>query len=142
MTKEIFQKLDLIPQVNYINKIIKEGGSLSGICKELKMGKSISSKFKDNGYKFLNKQYILTTGGKCPHEKPQEARKEEIGPITPRKVGRPPSVNRREVVKMTIDISKTTYKALKYMVIDKETTMTLYIEELLKANLNEKYFKI
>jgi len=61
MTKEEFLKLNLNGQVEYINKLMAEGQSLSIICKDIGISKSISAKIINHGYVFdkINKQYIL-----------------------------------------------------------------------------------
>ena len=145
MTKELFLDLTILQQIEYFNKLMAEGGSLSSICKELGISKSISSKFKGHGYVFLDKQYLLQEGNKTPPNKPQERAKEKKGIVTPIKtniVGRPKKIDKNKVVKMTLEIDKSIHKALKYMAIDKEITITSYIEKLIKADLNEKYFKL
>lgn len=61
MTKEEFLKLNLNYQVEYINKLMVSGQSLSIICKNIGISKSISAKIINHGYVFdkVNKQYIL-----------------------------------------------------------------------------------
>jgi hypothetical protein len=61
MTKEELLKSNLNEQVEYINKLMAEGQSLSIICKNIGISKSISAKIINHGYVFdkINKQYIL-----------------------------------------------------------------------------------
>ena len=61
MTKEELLKSNLNEQVEYINKLMAEGQSLSIICKNIGISKSISAKIINHGYIFdkINKQYIL-----------------------------------------------------------------------------------
>ena len=59
----------------------------------------------------------------------------------PKKVGRP----KREGLKpkkLTIEIDQEVYKALMHFKIDQGVYVNGYIEELIKANVPEKYFKL
>jgi hypothetical protein len=61
MTKEEFQSMSLVKQVDYYNERMKQGQTMSKISSELGISKSISAKFLGHGYT-LNKtdnQYVL-----------------------------------------------------------------------------------
>ena len=60
MNKDNFNKLDVLEQIKYINRSIKDGYTISGICKEIGIGRStISDRFKKNGFERnpANNQY-------------------------------------------------------------------------------------
>ncbi|HZK52960.1 MAG TPA: hypothetical protein VFC84_01965 [Desulfosporosinus sp.] len=59
----------------------------------------------------------------------------------PKRVGRPPRTGKK-MKKLTIEIDPDVYKALLFYKIDQELYMNNYIEELIKANVPEKYFDI
>lgn len=60
MTKEEFNKLDIIEQINYINDRLSEGNTLTNLAKEIGIGRStITDRFNKVGYKYNSevKQY-------------------------------------------------------------------------------------
>lgn len=62
MNKEEFKKLDILSQINHVNKTLKEGKTLTAFSEEVGISrKTISKKFSDAGYKYSQskKQYIL-----------------------------------------------------------------------------------
>ena len=60
----------------------------------------------------------------------------------PKKVGRPRRLDKTKLKKLTIEINEEIYKALMFYKIDQDFYVNGYIEELLKANVPEKYFKM
>ena len=58
----------------------------------------------------------------------------------PKKVGRPKREGKKPK-KITIEIDQDVYKALMHFKIDQDLYVNGYIEDLLKANVPEKYFK-
>jgi len=58
-----------------------------------------------------------------------------------KKVGRPKRVGKKPK-KLTIEIDQEVYKALMFYKIDQGVYVNGYIEELLKANVPEKYFNL
>jgi len=159
MLKEEFLQLTISKQINHVNDIINKGGSLTSICKELGISKSISAKFKNHGYILKDKQYILELkeGQETSFKEPIEI-KQKIDTITPgntinvmelqqelkevNPVGRPKTRDKNKIVKLTIEMNKDIIKALKFMAIGEEVYINQYIEELLKKNIPEKYFNI
>lgn len=62
MNKEQFQKLDILGQIENVNKILKEGKTLTLFSEEIGISrKTISKNFSKAGYKYSQskKQYIL-----------------------------------------------------------------------------------
>lgn len=62
MNKEEFKKLDTLEQINLVNKILKEGKTLTAFSEEVGVSrKTISKNFSKIGYKYSQskKQYIL-----------------------------------------------------------------------------------
>ena len=62
MNKEEFKKLDTLSQINLINKVLKEGKTLTAFSEEVGVSrKTISKNFSKVGYKYSQskKQYIL-----------------------------------------------------------------------------------
>ena len=61
MTKEEFQSMQLVKQVEYYNERMKQGQTMSKTSSELGVSKSISAKFLSHGYTFnkTNNQYVL-----------------------------------------------------------------------------------
>ena len=56
MNKDTFNKLAINEQVEYFNKELVKGNSLTNICKSINIGRStVSDRFKKINYKF-NKQ--------------------------------------------------------------------------------------
>ena len=58
MDREDFLKLSLIEQIDFFNSRMKNGYSMTKITNELGISKSISEKFKKNGYKLIENQFI------------------------------------------------------------------------------------
>lgn len=62
MNKEEFKKLDILKQISIINKVLKEGKTLTSFSEEIGISrKTISKKFSNIGYKYSQskKQYIF-----------------------------------------------------------------------------------
>jgi len=59
LNKEEFQKLPLNEQIDYYNEKMLQGESMSKISSVIGISKSVSAKFKEHGYKLIDKQYIL-----------------------------------------------------------------------------------
>lgn len=62
MNKEQFKSLDILSQIEYVNKILKEGKTLTVFSEEVGISrKTISKNFSKLGYKYSQskKQYIL-----------------------------------------------------------------------------------
>ena len=62
MNKEEFKNLDILNQIEYVNKILKEGKTLTAFSEEVGISrKTISKNFSKAGYKYSQskKQYIV-----------------------------------------------------------------------------------
>lgn len=62
MNKEQFKNLDILNQIEYVNKILKEGQTLTKFSEEVEISrKTISKNFSKSGYKYSQskKQYIF-----------------------------------------------------------------------------------
>jgi len=62
MNKEEFKNLDILDQINHVNKILKEGKTLTTFSEEVEISrKTISKNFSKAGYKYSQskKQYII-----------------------------------------------------------------------------------
>ena len=60
MNKETFNDLDISEQIDYINKNLKEGSTITNVCKSIGVGRStVRDRFEKAGYKYNNetKQY-------------------------------------------------------------------------------------
>jgi len=133
MNSTEFKALTIEDQVNYIN----EGESLSKVCKELKISKSISQKLKSKGYIVVNGKYTHAT----PSNKPPQTQEVATDIISTPKfksvkkpiIGRPKRTTKFK--KITTEIDFILYKQLKHYCIDNEINMNKYIEELLRKNL-------
>ena len=88
MNKTEFNNLDIMDQIEYINKSILEGNTLTNICKSIGIGRStIRDRFEKVGYKYNGdiKQYesiieIIETDAIAPAEA-NEPVKEDITPV-------------------------------------------------------------
>lgn len=60
MDRKVFNDMDISSQIEYINNKLKEYDSFNKLCKGENLPKStISERFKNNGYKFIDGQYRL-----------------------------------------------------------------------------------
>ena len=58
MNKEEFDKLNILEQIDYINKELSSGKSITNTCKEIGIGRStISDRFKKAGYKYCKDSF-------------------------------------------------------------------------------------
>ncbi|MGV8982104.1 hypothetical protein [Clostridium sp.] len=124
MDAQQFKSLEIEEQV----KIINEGESLSAVCREIGISKSISAKLKYNGYVLVDGKYTLN-----PPNQATEPPKVISSAIISKKIGRP--IHKDIRVKLTLEINKEIVKILKKYCVDIEKPMNKYIEELLIKNL-------
>ena len=133
MNSTEFKALTIEDQVNYIN----EGESLSKVCKELKISKSISQKLKLKGYIVVNGKYTLTTPPNTSTQTQEVATDiistPKVKSVKKPIIGRPKRTTKFK--KITTEIDFILYKQLKHYCIDNEINMNKYIEELLRKNL-------
>lgn len=64
MNKDEFKALDFIDKINYLNKRLRDGDTVTKIREDIGIGeKGLQKEIKANGYKYNNKlkQYISTT---------------------------------------------------------------------------------
>lgn len=62
MNKEQFKKLDILAKIEHVNKVLKEGKTLTAFAEEVEISrKTISKNFSKIGYKYSQskKQYII-----------------------------------------------------------------------------------
>jgi len=137
MNSTEFKALTIEDQVNYIN----EGESLSKVCKELKISKSISQKLKLKGYIVVNGKYTLTTPSNKPPQTQEVATdiisrpkvKSVKKPQETKKIGRPCKLV--ATTKLTLEVDKSLHKKLKVYCAENELKMNEYITRLLLDNL-------
>jgi predicted DNA-binding protein YlxM (UPF0122 family) len=172
MNRNEFRVMEVPEQVSYINKYMAEGKSLSAICKEIGMSKSISEKFKHYGYVLQDNQYILQQieGQESIFNEPKKVIEQQnvkrdinvplkqnkalktvtegIKEVNRVKTGRPQIHEKDEsgkninTHKLTIEIDKEVARALQHYKVDQEGfKINQFIEDLIKANVPEKYFK-
>jgi len=137
MNSTEFKALTIEQQVNYIN----EGESLSKVCKELKISKSISQKLKLKGYIVVNGKYTLTTPPNTSTQTQEVATdiistpkvKSVKKPQETKKIGRPCKLV--ATTKLTLEVDKKIHKKLKVYCAINELKMNEYITKLLLDNL-------
>jgi len=144
MDKSMFQKLSLKSQVNYINKRMREGMTLTDACKTVNLTKELSRKFQKNNYKLIDMQFILQTHT-TPPSKPTQTQEFATDIIsTPKvksvkkphnkpKIGRPCKLV--ATTKLTLEVDKSLHKKLKVYCAINELKMNEYITKLLLDNL-------
>ena len=198
MNKKEYFKSTLEEQVNYINQKMNEGKSFNDTCKEILLLKGgVSNKFKKNGYKLIEGQYLLKQIPEKQYlnEKAidpnldevtieiQDAKEmledliatqeseialslsdenenieEIIKPVvsltikekkakSKSKVGRPQKYKKDhegrniDKKKFTLEIDKKVYKALKHKKTEEGIAINIFVEELLRNAIEDKYFK-
>jgi hypothetical protein len=147
MNKEEFQRMPLIDQVNYYNEKAELGQSLSKVSKDIGINKSISAKFKRNGYELIGKQLVLKkieaqeTFFKEPQRSQDklnpierinvlpEIEKKPMEVIEHIKMGRPTKSNR---VKANITMDSDIKQELQIYCIRNKTTLSDLLENLAK----------
>ncbi|MGL6119394.1 MAG: hypothetical protein ACRC0V_02710 [Fusobacteriaceae bacterium] len=126
MNREDFLKLNITEQVDFFNSKMKNGFSISKIANELGISKSISEKFKKNGYKLIENKFINNN----PIEK-QPKEQESIKEIVR---GRPSRTD--ENSKHTVIMNDEIWQELQIYAIRNKTTVSRLLENLAKGFLN------
>lgn len=150
-----FKELSIEKQVEYVNEKKREGESLSSVCKDLGISKSVGGKFKKHGYTIDEETnlYILKPidGQLSIEEVPQENKKvseptrepqsnenkqkalidqeKEKQTTEPIKRGRPQRETKGR--KHTVFINDDTWKALQLQSIKDDVSIALIVEKAL-----------
>lgn len=126
MDREDFLKLSIIEQIDFFNSKMKNGYSMTKIAKELGISKSISEKFKKNGYKLIENQFINSNP---IQEQPKEQKViKEIGR------GRPSRTDDNS--KHTVIMNDKIWQELQIYAIRNKTTVSRLLENMAKEFLN------
>lgn len=141
MDREIFLNKSVIEQIEYFNSKLETGMSISKISKEIGISKSITEKFKKNGYTLKDNQlvYINTSEktsspNKTTSDKNKEIKKNNLEkvekPIEKKlsKRGRPPKNNNSS--SHSIIMNNELWKELRIYAIKNDTDVSLILEKL------------
>jgi transposase len=141
MDREIFLNKSVIEQIEYFNSKLETGMSISKISKEIGISKSITEKFKKNGYTLKDNQlvYINTSEktsspNKTTSDKNKEIKKnnlEEVEKPIEKKLskrGRPPKNNNSS--SHSIIMNNELWKELRIYAIKNDTDVSLILEKL------------
>ncbi|KLE14146.1 hypothetical protein [Clostridium sp. C8] len=126
MDREDFLKLSLIEQVDFFNSKMKSGYSMTKIANELGISKSISEKFKKNGYKLIENQFIKSN--------PIEKQTKENRAV--REIGRGRPSRTDDNSKHTVIMNDEVWQELQIYAIRNKTTVSRLLENLAKEFLN------
>ncbi len=124
MDREIFLSKSVIEQIQYFNSKLESGMSISKISKEIGISKSITEKFKKNGYILKNNQLVcidstkkISSPNKTTSNKNKEIQK-----------GRPPKNNNSS--SHSIIMNNKLWKELRIYAIIHDTDVSLILEKL------------
>lgn len=147
MNREFFLDLSITEQIKFYNDGLSKGMSLSSISREIGISKSISEKFKKNGYVLVDNQ-LVKSNDITINETTATATKSDLvdtktvssnignsnsnSSITPKKAnkGRPKTQNDSKQHSIVID--NDLWKELRIYAIKNDTEASLVIEELVK----------
>lgn len=141
MDREIFLNKSVIEQIEYFNSKLETGMSISKISKEIGISKSITEKFKKNGYTLKDNQLVCintsektSSPNKTTSNKNKEIKKnnlEEVKKPIEKKVskkGRPPKNNNSS--SHSIIMNNELWKELRIYAIKNDTDVSLILEKL------------
>ena len=141
MDREIFLNKSVIEQIEYFNSKLETGMSISKISKEIGISKSITEKFKKNGYTLKDNQLVCintsektSSPNKTTSNKNKEIKKnnlEEVKKPIEKKVskrGRPPKNNNSS--SHSIIMNNELWKELRIFAIKNDTDVSLILEKL------------
>ena len=141
MDREIFLNKSVIEQIEYFNSKLETGMSISKISKEIGISKSITEKFKKNGYTLKDNQLVCintsektSSPNKTTSNKIKEIKKnnlEEVKKPIEKKVskrGRPPKNNNSS--SHSIIMNNELWKELRIYAIKNDTDVSLILEKL------------
>lgn len=145
MDREIFLNKSVIEQIQYFNSKLESGMSISKISKEIGISKSITEKFKKNGYILKDNQLVCintaeqtsspnkTTSNKnkeIQRDNLEEVKKNIKKPLEKKvsKRGRPPKNNNSS--SHTIIMNNKLWKELRIYAIINDTDVSLILEKL------------
>lgn len=141
MNREIFLNKSIIEQIKYFNSKLETGMSISKISKEIGISKSITEKFKKNGYTLKDNQLVCintsektSSPNKTTSNKNKEIKKnnlEEVKKPIKKKVskrGRPPKNNNSS--SHSIIMNNELWKELRIYAIKNDTDVSLILEKL------------
>lgn len=145
MDREIFLSKSVIEQIQYFNSKLESGMSISKISKEIGISKSITEKFKKNGYILKNNQLVCidstkktsspnkTTSNKnkeIQRDNLEEVKKNIEKPLEKKvsKKGRPPKNNNSS--SHSIIMNNKLWKELRIYAIIHDTDVSLILEKL------------
>lgn len=126
MDREDFLKLSLIEQIDFFNSKMKNGYSMTKIANEIGISKSISEKFKKNGYKLIENQF--TNSNPIEKQTKEHRAVQEIGR------GRPSRTD--DNGKHTVIMNDEVWQELQIYAIRNKTTVSRLLENLAKGFLN------
>ena len=152
MDKKTYLALNTEDKVQYLNSEMTVGKSLFKICEDLNLTDNVIPAFNTKGYVrnaqglFIKREEQQLAPVKIDQiPKPTEV--DMANPTNggsyhpePKRIGRPPRKGNKPK-KLTIEIDQDVYKALMHYKIDKGLYVNSYIEDLLRTNLPEKYFR-
>ena len=141
MDRDIFLNKSVIEQIEYFNSKLETGMSISKISKEIGISKSITEKFKKNGYTLKDNQLVCintsektSSPNKTTSNKNKEIKKnnlEEVKKPIEKKVskrGRPPKNNNSS--SHSIIMNNELWKELRIYAIKNDTDVSLILEKL------------
>lgn len=141
MDREIFLNKSIIEQIEYFNSKLETGMSISKISKEIGISKSITEKFKKNGYTLKDNQLVCintsektSSPNKTTSNKNKEIKKnnlEEVEKPIEKKIskrGRPPKNNNSS--SHSIIMNNELWKELRIYAIKNDTDVSLILEKL------------
>lgn len=126
MDRETFLNLTIPEQVDFFNSKMKKGYSMTKISKEIGISKSISEKFKKNGYELIQNQFI--NKNKIENQPRESKGVQQIGR------GRPSRSDKFS--KHTVIMNDEIWQELQIYAIRNKTTVSRLLENLAKGFLN------
>lgn len=145
MNREKFLDKPLIEQIDYFNDKLKTGMSISKIAKEIGISKSITEKFKKNGYILQDSQFICANSNSFTNNVPKERnveikslsiKEEPLNIEFPKLKGRPKKINNSS--NHTISIDKDVWKKLRVYGIMNDKDVSEILEQLAIEFLKNK----
>ena len=158
MDRENFLSKSILEQIDYFNEKLRSGLSITKISKDIGISKSITEKFKKNGYVLQNGQLVYVNSNSLRNNKSNNENtskeiekeyiettssfiKEETSKVEAPKIkGRPKKANNS--INRSISIDKDVWKNLRVYGIMNEIDVSEILEQLAIDFLKEHCYNI
>lgn len=137
MDRGIFLTLETEKQVEYINEKLRDRQSLSSVCKEIGISKSIAGKFKNKGFELKDisgaKQYVISSSESQLRSSESEVAATVVEVSKPQR-GRPCKIN---LTKHNVTLNEENWRQISVYALLNKRPVSEILDELLDKYIKE-----